>query len=501
MRALPTKRFAGSLLLVLHAFVQPLAARPALDRPNLIIVLLDDAGYGDFSHTGNPVIHTPNLSRLANEGANFPQFYAQAACTASRYALMTGRNPLRSGLGSWAIGPGEKRHLHPREFTLAEGLKQRGYATAIFGKWHLGAPNPANGQTPDALPLAHGFERWLGTPVSNDYQPGCPLLQGPSDKDQPADGYEILENDIAAKASVQECLTRRYAEAAIDFIREKKDAPFFIYLAPNMPHLPVHVSDEFKGKSRRGPYGDCIQEIDHYLGRVRAAIDEAGIAKNTLLIFTSDNGPWIRFQDTASHPLYQEARSLVGSALPFRDGKGSTWEGGLRVPGVWWWPGTIPPGTVVREPASTLDVLPTVFALAGEGLPSGRSLDGRDIRPYLNPEGFPGSVAEFRFIYTGSNTVNAARVGPWKLHIRLTSQTGSDCGFTASEAKPLLFQIEHDPSERIDRADEEPGQIRALQSVIAGFKDSLAEEGAFWDERLPESNEKSAPDETPPAQD
>ncbi len=466
----------------LAALVFPAAARPALERPNVIVVLLDDAGYGDFSHTGNPVIHTPNLSRMVAEGANFPQFYAAAAaCSASRYGLLTGRHPLRSGLGSWAIGPDAKRHIHPRETTLAEGLKQRGYATAMFGKWHLGTPNAANSHTPDAFPLAHGFDRWLGTNVSNDYNPGSILIQGPSEKNEPAVGYEILERDIATKVPVQESLTGRYADAAVDFIREKKDLPFFIYLAPNMPHLPVHASAAFKGKSPRGPYGDCIQEIDHHLGRVRDALVEAGIEKNTLLIFTSDNGPWIRFQDTPKHPLYQEARTLIGSALPFRDGKGSTWEGGTRVAGVWWWPGTIPAGTVVPGPASTLDVLPTAFALAAEALPTGRTLDGRDLRPLINHDAFPGSVPEFRYHFASSDTLTGVRAGPWKLHTRLVSQTGSDHGFSASEEKPLLFQLEHDASERIDRAMEQPGKVKKGLAMFQDFKESLATEGSYWD--------------------
>ena len=472
-------------LLSLTILILPLAARPPLDRPNVIVVFLDDAGYGDFSHTGNPSIDTPNLSRMVSEGAHFPQFYsASPACSASRYGLLTGRNPRRSGLGTWVLGPQNRRHLHPRETTLAEGLKQRGYATAMFGKWHLGSPNPANGHSPDTLPLAHGFDRWIGTNVSHDFSPGAHLIQGPSEAGQPAPGYEFIARDIATKVPVMESLSGRYADAAIGFIREMKDQPFFIYLAPNMPHLAVHVPEAFMGHSRRGLYGDCIMEIDHHLGRIRNALEEEGIARNTLVVFSSDNGPWIRFQDTPDHPKYAEARLLVGSALPFRDGKGSTWEGGVRVPGVWWWPGTIPAATVTAAPASTLDVLPTVFALAGQPLPSGTTLDGRDIRPILNPGLFPGTVPEFRFIYTGSgdNPVYGARKGPWKIHTRLFSQTGQDYGFSASVEKPLLFQVEQDPSERIDRAAERPEEVAALKALIDEFQASVAEEGNFWDQ-------------------
>ncbi len=470
-------------ILALLFLVLPGAARPAAEKPNVIVILLDDAGYGDFAHTGNPVIATPNLTRMVREGANFPQFYsAAAACTASRYGLLTGRSHLRSGLPAWAIGPDTKRYLHPRETTLAEGLKARGYATAIFGKWHLGTPNAANGMSPDALPLAHGFDRWLGTNVSNDYETGSNLMQGPSPKGDPVAGYEVVEADIDRNEALQEGLTKRYADAAVEFIREKKDGPFFLYIAPNMPHLPVHASAEFRGKSPRGLYGDCIAEIDHHLGRIRATLMEAGIEKNTLVIFTSDNGPWIQFQDTARHPRYGEARLLVGSAFPFRDGKGSNWEGGQRVVGVWCWPGMIPEETVVAEPASSLDVLPTVLALAGGKAPEDRVIDGRDIRGMLGSPGMQGTVKDFRFIYADSKQVNAARFGPWKIHTRITSQTRDNHGFSASPEKPLLFQVEQDWSERIDRAEEKKEKVEEGLAVLKSFKDSLAKQGSFWDQ-------------------
>ena len=457
-------------------------ARPATEKPNVIVVLLDDCGYGDFSHTGNPGIHTPNVSRMVSEGANFPQFYsASPACSHSRYGILTGRQPLRSGLKAWAIGPDTRRHIHVKESTLAEGLKEQGYATAIFGKWHLGNPNEANGRTPDALPLAHGFDRWIGTNVSNDYEKGANLIHGPSSGNEPAKGYDYLARNIAMNVPLQEGLTKRYADAAVGFIHEKKEVPFFIYMTPNMPHLPVHASDEFKGKSRRGLYGDCIQEIDHHIGRIRAAVREAGIEKNTLIILSSDNGPWIQFQDTASHKMHGEARMRVGSALPFRDGKGSTWEGGQRVVGVWCWPGIIPAATVVQEPASALDVLPTVFALAGARLPADRNIDGRDIRGLMGAGALQGQVQDFKFIYADSTSVKAARFGPWKIHTSLISQLKTDHGFAASEEKPLLFQVEQDFSERIDRAGEQAEKMKEGKAVIAAFKESLAKERTFWD--------------------
>ncbi|MGA0846040.1 MAG: sulfatase-like hydrolase/transferase, partial [Luteolibacter sp.] len=285
-----------SLLLLSASLVAILQARPALEKPNLVVIFLDDCGYGDFSHTGNPSIHTPNVSRLVAEGANFTQFYsASPACSASRYALLTGRNPGRSGLGTWVLGPKLKRHLHRDEVTLAEGLKQQGYATGIFGKWHLGEPNEANGFSTDAYPLAHGFDVWEGTNVSNDYIPGANLIRSKPQGNAPIPGYEVLARDICENLPIHENLTQRYRERAVDFIETHKESPFFLYLAPNMPHLPVHASDAFKGTSRRGLYGDCIEEIDAMIGSIRASLEQHGIARNTLLIVSSDNGPWILF--------------------------------------------------------------------------------------------------------------------------------------------------------------------------------------------------------------
>lgn len=472
-----------TFLLLAAALISPLGARPALEKPNVVVILLDDAGYGDFSHTGNPTINTPNLSKMVRDGLNFPQFYCgSSACSASRYSLLTGRNPARSGLGSWVLGPETKKYLHPNEVTLAEGLMHSGYATAMFGKWHLGTPNKANEMTVEALPLAHGFDQWIGTNVSHDYKPGVDLIQSNPSASNPVAGYETIEKNVGNNVAVLEGLTKRYTDAAIDFIRAKKDNPFLIYLAPNFPHLPVHASADFKGTSLRGLYGDCIEEIDSNLGRLRAAIDQAGITENTLIIFASDNGPWIKYQNTVKDPNYGEARLLIGSAGPFRDGKGSTWEGGQRVPGVFCWPGTIRPGSVVNASASTLDILPTVFALAKEPLPAGRVLDGRDIRPYFNADTFPGTVPSFAFYFSGfgDNSIGAVRQGPWKLHVRIESQTGDNYGFTASPAKPLLFNVEEDPGEHFNRVSEQPKKVVELQGLLKSFSDSVAADVNFW---------------------
>jgi arylsulfatase len=292
----------------------------------------------------------------------------------------------------------------------------------------------------------------------------------------------MRDTEIIERPADQRTITQRYTDEAIAFIRQHKDRPFFVYLAHNMPHIPLLASDDFQGRSPRGLYGDVVEELDFHVGRLVQTLRDEGLAEKTLVVFTSDNGPWIRFENTATHERYAEARLLVGSALPFRDGKGSTWEGGVRVPGVWWWPGTIAPATVVREPASTLDILPTVFALAGQPRPADRTLDGRDLRPYLNPATFPGSVPAFSFIYTGNgdNSIYGVRQGPWKIHTRLYSQTGNHYGFTASSSTPLLFNVEQDPHERIDQAASQPAKVTELKAAISAFESSVNTEQTFW---------------------
>ncbi len=461
-----------SLLLLLIAMLASASARDALDHPNVVVIYLDDSGYGDFSHNGNPVIETPHISKLAAAGANFTQFYVTSpACSASRYSLLTGRYPGRSGLGAWVVGPDSKAHLGKQETTLADGLKTRGYTTGIFGKWHLGNPNAANAMSPDALPLAHGFDTWLGTNVSHDYD-NAQLLQSDPAGSVPVPGYAQIARDLPSDPAICNSLTERYTRAAVDFIHANHQRPFLAYVAHNQPHLGLYVGEAFRGKSRRGLLGDVMAEVDASVGRIISALEETGVANNTLVIFASDNGPWIRYQNTANDPKYGEARLHVGYAQPFRDGKGSNWEGGHRVPGIFYWPGVIAANRNL-EPASTLDVLPTVFALCGVAAPPG--LDGRDIRPLLAPDRFTAPVPPFEFAYSGpDNMPNALRAGPWKIHIRLTSQTGDSYGFTASRAKPLLFNVEQDLGERIDRAAESPeivaGLLEKLDAVTASLR-------------------------------
>ena len=443
-------------------------AREPADKPNVIIFFLDDSGYGDFSHNGNPVIETPNITKLATEGTSFTQFYVTSpACSASRYGLITSRYPGRSGFGRWVIGPTSKPHLRDEEITIAEGLKSNGYATGMFGKWHMGSPNKSNGMSPATLPLAHGFDTWIGTDVSHDYADAKLLQSDPTDA-KPIPGYSQIAENLPTDIKTSTSLTGLYTNAAVEFIQTHQERPFFAYIAHNQPHLGLFASDEFRGTSRRGLLGDVMAEIDHSVGRVLDAIKQAGIEKNTIIVFTSDNGPWLRFRDTADHEKYGEARMHVGYAMPFRDGKGSNWEGGHRVPGLFYWPDMIDAQRQL-EPASTLDVLPTIFALTGTPLPDDHIIDGRDIRPLLSPKKFPGKLPEFVFYYSHSdNNICGVRKGPWKILTSISSQTGDNYGFAPTREKPLLFNVEQDISERIDRAAEHPEVVSDLLKLLAG---------------------------------
>ena len=450
-------------------------------KPNVVLIYLDDSGYGDVAHNGNPTIKTPNITKLKENGISFTQFYVTSpACSASRYSLLTGRYPGRSGLGSWVIGPTSQKHLHQKEITLAEGLKSVGYKTGMFGKWHLGTPNKKNGFTPNSLPLAHGFDQWIGTNVSHDYSAAMLLKSNPKGNN-PIPGYELLAKELPTDIKASESLTGVCTKAAIDFIKKNKKAPFFAYVAFNMPHLGLFVSDPFKGKSRHGELGDVMEELDAAIGDIMQTLEEVGVRENTIVIFSSDNGPWVKFSDKIT-TKYGDTRLKVGYATPFRDGKGSTWEGGHRVPGIISWPAKIKGNRNEQTPISTLDILPTIFAITGVALPQDRTVDGRDIRPLLMPETHKKKLESFKFFYNYTdNLPSAIRKGPWKLHVRIGSQTKNNYGFVASKESPLLFQVEEDLGERIDRAKEETEITSALLTELEIFKKELKKEGTFWD--------------------
>src|SRR2546422_8412543 len=350
MKATPAPLFATLVLLSMPMF----AAKPpsgATGRlPNIVIILTDDQGYADVGAYGARGIKTPNLDRLAREGMRFTDFYvAQAVCSASRAALLTGCYPNRVGI-SGALGPNARHGLNPNEMTIAELVKQRGYATCIFGKWHLG-------HHPEFLPTRHGFDEYFGLPYSNDMWPRHPEAKPGTYPDLP-----LIEGDKIVQTNPDQTqLTTWYTEHAVRFIERNKDRPFFLYVAHNMPHVPLHVSDKFKGKSKRGLYGDAIMEIDWSVGQILAALNKNDLDEKTLVVFTSDNGPWLLYGNHA------------GSALPLREGKTTIFDGGVREPCIMRWPGQIPPGTACRELAATMDLLPTFARLAGAERPRDRS--------------------------------------------------------------------------------------------------------------------------------
>ena len=454
-------------------------------KPNVVLFYLDDSGYGDFAHNGNPTIKTPNITKLKESGVNFTQFYVTSpACSASRYSLLTGRYPGRSGLGSWVIGPDAKKHIHEKEITLAEGLKSVGYKTGLFGKWHLGSPNKNNQLSQETLPLAHGFDEWIGTNVSHDYDTAMLLKSNPQGKN-PIPGYELIAKNLPSNIKASESLTGLCTKAAVDFIKENKKNPFFAYVAFNMPHLGLFVSDKFKGTSRNGVLGDVMEELDASIGDIMQTLEDTGVKENTIVIFASDNGPWVKFSNQ-SNTKYGDTRLQVGYATPFRDGKGSTWEGGHRVPGIISWPAKIRGNRNEQTPISTLDILPTIFEITGVELPKERTIDGRDIRSVLMPETHKNKLDEFKFFYSYSdNQPSAIRKDSWKLHVRIGSQTENNYGFTASRETPLLFQVEKDLGERINVSTKHSEKVSELQTDLETFEKQMKKEGSFWDANKP----------------
>ena len=376
MRPIPVfhTRVCWSSLLVSLLLFSGCTAPPAAGpdhSPNLVVIFADDLGYGDLGVYGHPTIHTPNLDRMAAEGMKFTQFYSAASvCTPSRAALLTGRLPVRSGMASdnrRVLFPDSKLGLPAEEITIAEALKERGYATAAVGKWHLG-------HLPPYLPTRNGFDYYYGIPYSNDMD----RVVGGEWREvfwEPRVEYwnvPLMRNEeIIERPADQHTITRRYTEEAVQFIRAHKDEPFFVYLAHSLPHVPLFRDQAFADVSRRGLYGDVIEEIDWSVGQVLDALREEGLAETTLVFFTSDNGPWLIF-DTHG-----------GSAGLLHGGKGMTWEGGMREPGLAWWPGTIAPASVNHAVTSTMDLFPTALALVDAPLPEDRVIDGRNLLPLL----------------------------------------------------------------------------------------------------------------------
>jgi arylsulfatase A len=440
-----------SLLLALPAGAPPRADRP----PNFVIVYSDDQGYADVGCYGAKGFATPNLDRLAREGVRFTDFYvAQAVCSASRTALLTGCYPNRVGILG-ALGPQAKHGLHAGEKTIAEILKARGHATAIYGKWHLG-------HHPPFLPTRHGFDEYFGLPYSNDMWPRHPTMKFPP--------LPLIEGEkVIAENPDQNQLTTWYTERAVRFIGRNKDRPFFLYVPHAMPHVPLHVSDKFRGKSRQGLYGDVIMELDWSVGQILAALAEHGLDEQTLVLFASDNGPWLSYGDHA------------GSAGPLREGKATAWEGGVRVPCLARWPGRIPAGTVCREPAMTIDVLPTLAKLAGAALPD-HPIDGLDIWPLL--AGRPGAKSPHEaFYFYWNRELQAVRSGRWKLHFPHEYRTlagppgsgGKPGPYQSARTELALYDLEAEAGETTDVAAKHPDVVARLKALAEKARDELGD--------------------------
>lgn len=431
--------------------------------PNVILIFTDDQGYQDVGCFGSPDIKTPNLDRMALEGRKFTSFYsACSVCSPSRAALLTGCYPPRVGV-TRVLFPRDDVGLNSNEITIAEMLKQRGYKTACIGKWHLG-------HKPAFLPTRQGFDFYFGIPYSNDMwiDPQAPLadaavladgitrdaIRARPHKDQPRNLVPLMQNENVIEYPVdQSTLTRRYTGEAIRFIVENRDRPFFLYLPHTMPHIPLFVSGEFKGQSDAGLYGDTIEEIDWSVGEILEALKQNNLDDNTLVIFTSDNGPW------------DLKNGHGGRAHPLRGFKFSTYEGGMRVPCIMRWPGKIPPNSQTAEIASTIDLTPTIANLAGASLPKDRVIDGHDIWPLMSQDEAI-SPHEAYFYYKGTR-VSAVRSGRWKLRI-----TPANSKKNISE-KIELFDLQNDISESVNLAEQHSHKVTELKELARKFNDRL----------------------------
>ena len=431
-----------SLLTILAALVLlPLPTQnvSAQRRPNIIFIYADDLGYGDIGCYGAKAIKTPSIDRMAAEGLRLTSFYSVSpVCTPSRAALMTGRYPARMGIGQMRLQnvlfPADKSGLPQAETTVARALKDRGYSTACVGKWHLGSVAPHRA-------IDHGFDYYFGIPYSNDMTP-TPILRN---------------EEVVEEPAKQDTLTRRYTEEAIGFIEREKSKPFFLYLAHNMPHIPLHASERFRGKSAAGPYGDAIEELDWSVGEVLAALKRLGLDRDTIVFFSSDNGPW-----------YQ------GSTGPLRGRKGSTYDGGIREPGIVRWPGHIRPGSVSDEPAATIDFFPTALALAGDKGAAALTNppDGKNILPFLLGRSLE---SEHLYLFFDGPYLQTARSGRWKIHVarwnipRYTAASGQQKNVRL--VNPELYDMVGDPGESFDVAARQQVRVSELRGrVVAALR-------------------------------
>lgn len=440
--------------------------------PNVVLILMDDLGYGDIEPYGAFPYHTPNLNRLSAQGMRFTNFYAaQAVCSASRAAFLTGCYPNRIGI-SGALMPDAKIALSNEEETLPELLLQKGYATAMVGKWHLGQKIPF-------LPLQNGFQEYYGLPYSNDMWPvnydGTPVTDS-ADRKSKYPKLPLIEGNetvrIIQNLEDQSELTGYYTRKSVEFIRKNKSKPFFLYMAHSMPHVPIAASKNFRGKSGAGLYGDVIQEIDASVGAIMKTLEENGLTKNTLIIFTSDNGPWLTFGNHA------------GNTGGLREGKGSAWEGGMKVPCILRYPAKIEAGSICNQLVASMDLLPTILNLCNAKLPKNK-IDGLDMRPLFQKNNTTVTRDELAYYYD-RNSLKCIRKGSWKLVFPATSQTyklasaiGAD-GFPgkyASTAVPLaLYDLRTDPGETLDVKDKHPEIVIQLTAIADKYREALGDD-------------------------
>ena len=433
--------------------------------PNFIIIFCDDMGYANIGPFGAEGYQTPHLDRVAEEGIKFTDFYVgRSFCSPSRAALMTGCIPTRVGVGG-NFGPRSTTGLNPDEMTIADVLKQKGYATACFGKWHLG-------HLPKFLPPSQGFDEYFGIPYSNDMWPFHPNVRHLPMEERIKrwphlplyEGLEVINPQIMPEDQIP--LTTRLFGRAVKFIEEHRDEPFFIYLPSPQPHVPLFVSEKYKGETERGLFGDVISEIDWGVGEIIGALKRNGIDQHTCIVFTSDNGPWLLYGDHA------------GSAGPLREGKGTNFEGGFRVACLMRWPGRIPPGQVCGEIAGAIDLLPTFARLAGARLPS-KKIDGKDISDLMFGKAGAKTPHEVFYHYDGGNRLMALRRGKWKLMFAqsysspIPGKGGIPGTGQRKEIELSLFDLDNDVGETTNVADKHPEVVERLKGYAEQMRKDL----------------------------